>query len=35
MGGAILRFLKKSPPDLQNLESMISRIVDASPLLAA
>ncbi len=30
MGGAILRRLKKSPPDLQNLESMISGIVDAS-----
>jgi signal transduction histidine kinase len=29
-GGAALRFLKKSPPDVQNAESMVSRMVDAS-----
>ena len=29
-GGAALRFLQKSPPDLQKAESAISRMVDAS-----
>jgi C4-dicarboxylate-specific signal transduction histidine kinase len=29
-GGATLRFLKKSPPDLQKAESTVSRMIDAS-----
>ncbi len=30
LGGATLRFLKKSPPDLQHAEATVSRMVDAS-----
>jgi signal transduction histidine kinase len=29
-GGATLRFLKRSPPDLQNAESTVTRMIDAS-----